>query len=125
MLQARFHALKSTDQATPEQLKNVAQDFEGVLIEKLMQEMQKTVPESELFSGAGMEQIQSMFWSFLSEEVSRNGGIGLAQSLYRDLCRSAGVNPDQAAAAGTAATRTRVAKFVQTASETTPQAERK
>jgi len=90
-----------------------------------MQEMQKTGPESELFSGAGMEQIQSMFWSFLSEEVSRNGGIGLAQSLYRDLCRSAGVNPDQAAAAGTAATRTRGAKFVQTASETTPQAERK
>ncbi len=124
MLQARFRALKSTDNATPEQLKKVAQDFEGVLIEKLMQEMKKTIPESEMFSGAGMEQIQDMFWSFLSEEVSQNGGIGLAQGLYRDLCRSAGVNPNEAAAV-TPATRSLVGKFVQTETETNPRMERK
>lgn len=123
LLQARFRALDGSAKTTPEQLKKVARDFEGVLIEKLMQEMQNTIPESELFSSAGMKQIQSMFWSFLSDQVAQNGGIGLAQNLYRDLCRSVGVNPEEATAG--AAARNQVAKFVQTAVETTPQTELK
>lgn len=98
LLQSRFRALEGPAKPTPAQLKRIAQDFEGILLEKLLQEMQNTIPDSELFSSPGMEQMQSLFWSFLSEQVAQNGGIGLAQNLYRDLCRSAGVSPTETAA---------------------------
>ncbi|MBN1554472.1 MAG: rod-binding protein [Phycisphaerae bacterium] len=116
MLEARFRALAGNAKPTAEELKKVARDFEGVFLEKLLQEMQNTIPDSGMFSGAGMKQIKSMFWSFLADQVAQNGGIGLAQSLYRDLCVSAGVDP--AGAAGNSTPRRQVAKFIEAASET-------
>jgi flagellar protein FlgJ len=124
LLQARFHSLQGPNKPTSEQLKQVAQDFEGVLLEKLMQEMQNTIPDSGMFSGPGMKQIQGMFWSFLSEQVAQNGGIGLADSLYRDLCLSAGVDPE-AGAKHVAPPRQTVTKYLDTMSEPTARMELK
>jgi len=123
LLQARFRSLEGKAKPTAEQLKKVAQDFEGVLLEKLLQEMQKTIPDSGMFSSAGMKQIQSMFWSFLSEQVAQNGGIGLARSLYRDLCQSTGVNP-AGAVKTLSPSQSHVAKYLD-AAEPTARMERK
>ena len=58
-----------------------AKDFESVLLNQLMQEMSRTIPDSGLTSSGASKQIQSMFWSFLAEEVADNGGLGL----WRDI----------------------------------------
>jgi Rod binding domain-containing protein len=124
LLLARFRSLEGPAKPTPEQLKKVAQDFEGILLEKLLQEMQNTIPDSGMFSSAGMKQIQSMFWSFLSEQVTQNGGIGLAQNLYRDLCRSAGVDP-AGAVKDVSPSRSHLTKYLDAAAEPTARMELK
>ncbi|MCP4377247.1 MAG: hypothetical protein GY794_13860 [bacterium] len=60
-----------------------AKDFESVLINQLMQEMARTVPDSGLTSSSVSKQIQGMFWSFLSEEVADNGGMGLWKDIQK------------------------------------------
>lgn len=122
LLTARFGSLQGTTRPTAAQLKKVAQDFEGVLLEKLMQEMQNTVPDAGMFNSAGRKQIQGMFWSFLSQKVAEGGGIGLARSLYRDLCLSAGVDPAGTTDA-TPPSRKHAAKFMDTATEPVPRME--
>ena len=68
-----------------------AKDFESVLLNQLMQEMSRTIPESGLVNSSASKQIQSMFWSFLAEEVSDNGGMGL----WRDIQKYC-TGPEQA-----------------------------
>lgn len=98
LVQQRLVALRQNGNPTRAEFKKVAQDFEALLIEKLMQEMQNTIPDFGMFSSAGMKQIKSMFWSFLSEQVAQNGGMGLGDDLYRDFCQAAGLDPTPDAA---------------------------
>jgi len=58
-----------------------AKDFESVLIHQLMQEMSRTIPDSELTGSGASKQMQGIFWSFLAEEVADSGGLGL----WRDI----------------------------------------
>ena len=62
-------------------MEQAAKDFESVLLHQLMQEMSRTIPDSELTSSGVSKQIKSIFWSFLAEGVADNGGIGL----WRDI----------------------------------------
>jgi Rod binding domain-containing protein len=62
-------------------MEKAAKDFESVLLHQLLQEMSRTIPESGLTSSGASKQIQSIFWSFLAEEVADNGGLGL----WRDI----------------------------------------
>jgi len=63
----------------------VAKDFEAVLLNKLMEAMQATVPESGLLEDGTSKQVQSIFWSYLSQNVADKGGMGLWKDLYRQL----------------------------------------
>jgi len=78
-------------------LAGAARDFESVLLHKLMEEMRRTVPESGLLGGGGVsQQVQGMFWYYLSQEMAQSGGIGL----WKGLCEqfTAGAAPERAAA---------------------------
>ena len=70
-------------------VEKLAKDFEGVLLNKLMDEMQKTIPDSGLLSSPATKQMKGMFWMFLSQSLADNGGIGLAKQLTRDFKRMA------------------------------------
>jgi Rod binding domain-containing protein len=96
-LGAQYMALQGNADVQPEQLREMANDFEAVLVGKLMDEMKRTVNESALFESPASRQINDMFWSYLSEEVGRSGSLGLADQLYQDFCRQAGVDPSTAA----------------------------
>lgn len=80
--------------AEAKKLKELANDFESVMVHKLMQEMQNSIPESGLFNDSATKQYQSMFWMFLSKQVSGQGGIGLADQLYKDFCKHADIDPE-------------------------------
>lgn len=62
-----------------------AKDFESVLLNKVMEEMQRTVDKSDLLDSASTEQTQSMFWMFLSQDLAAKGGLGLWKDVYRQM----------------------------------------
>ena len=73
----------------------VAKDFEAVLLNKLMEAMQATIPESGLVEDGTSKQVQSIFWSYLSQDAADKGGMGLWKDIYRQLApeRGMGVSP--------------------------------
>jgi Rod binding domain-containing protein len=64
---------------------DAAKKFEAVLINRLTQEMKRTIPDSGLLSSAATDQFQDLFWNQLSDEIGRKGGLGLAQQIYNQM----------------------------------------
>ena len=77
--------LDTDDQAT----RQVARDFESILMTKLVDAMSRTVPNSGLFDDGVTRQIKGMFWSFLAQDVGQRGGMGMWQEIYRQIRSSA------------------------------------
>jgi len=70
------------------ELQKAAQDFEAVLLNMVIKAMWKTIPESGLFEKNNSTQIyEGLMHSSLSEEMARNGGMGIAKVLYQQLSR--------------------------------------
>lgn len=73
---------------SPHELKKATQDFEAVLINMVIKAMWKTIPKSGLFEKNSSTQIyEGLMHSALSEEMARNGGMGIAKVLYQQLSR--------------------------------------
>lgn len=81
-------------------LDKVARDFESIFVHRLMEEMRRTVPESGLLESGTSDQMQSLFWFHLAQDVGTKGGLGLAQQLARQLKQAAG-SPDAPATEAT------------------------
>ncbi len=60
-----------------------AKDFESVLLQRLLGEMRRTIPESGLMSNGISKQVEDIFWLYLAQEMADKGGIGLWKELYR------------------------------------------
>lgn len=71
--------------AENDQKKKIAKDFEGVLLNKLMDEMQNSVPESGLLEDETSKQTRSLFWMYLAEDVASKGGFGLWKQIYEQI----------------------------------------
>jgi len=87
---AKFVELCAAKGRDPKELEKAAKDFESVLLHKLMEEMARTVPESDMLNSGVSKQIQSIFWFYLAQEVADGGGLGL----WRDIRRYA-ASPSQ------------------------------
>ncbi len=66
-----------------------AKDFESVLLYKLMEEMSRTVPESDLFSSGTTKQVEGIFWFYLAQEVAKQGGLGVWRGIYKEMMGTA------------------------------------
>lgn len=93
MLTGRAKALQAQSQDAAH-LDEAAKGFESVLLNILMNEMQNTIPESDFLSDGTSRQVQGMFWQFLSEEMSNQGGIGLAKQFREQFARMADPQPE-------------------------------
>ncbi len=83
-----INGLKKKDPKTAEEIQKAAQDFEAVLLNMVLKAMWKTVPKSELFEKNSANHIyEGMMHSSLSEEMARNGGMGIAKVLARQLTK--------------------------------------
>ncbi|KXG77974.1 Peptidoglycan hydrolase FlgJ [Fervidicola ferrireducens] len=70
------------------ELKKACQQFEAIFLRYLLKEMRKTVPNGGLFGNSlSFNIFQSLYDDALSEELSRNKGIGIAEELYRQLSK--------------------------------------
>jgi len=76
------------------EIQKVARDFESVLLQKVMEEMHRTVPDSGgAFESGTTEQVWSLFWFYLAQDAADKGGLGLWKELARELSRAAAENP--------------------------------
>lgn len=82
--------IKQKDVKSKEELKKVCQEFEAIFLNQLLKSMRDTVPDSGFFhKGVSFNIIQSMHDEALADEISKSGGIGLAQQLYDQLSQYA------------------------------------
>ena len=72
-----------------EAARQVARDFESILMTKLVEAMSQTIPDSGLFDDGITKQVKSMFWSFLGQDVGERGGMGVWQEIYEQIRTSA------------------------------------
>ncbi len=71
-----------------QELKKACQQFESIFLNYMLKSMRATVPDGGLFEkGVTFDIVQSMHDVALAEEISQNGGIGLAQQLYEQLSK--------------------------------------
>jgi Rod binding domain-containing protein len=63
-----------------------AKDFEGLLLYTLLKQMWSTVPKSPYFdSGLSTQFYREMYLDEVAKRVADSGGIGIAQSIEREL----------------------------------------
>ena len=84
----------SLNGASEEEKEKIAKDFESVLLNKLLGEMQNSIGDWGLEKSGPFKQVQGIFYMFLARDVAGNGGIGLWKDIYGFLN-----NSDQAKAA--------------------------
>jgi murein DD-endopeptidase MepM/ murein hydrolase activator NlpD len=74
-------------------VREVATEFEGLLMNELLKTMRKTVPESPFFGGFSNDVFTSMLDEQLSRESARGGALGLTGILERQLGGSSAGSP--------------------------------
>ena len=71
--------------AAAKDAEKAAKDFESVLLHKLMESMQRTIPDSGLLDSGITKQIQGIFWFYLAQEMADAGGVGLWRDIYQQM----------------------------------------
>lgn len=80
---------KHLDPAQKEKkLRESCEGFESIFIQKMWEEMRKTLPKSTLLHGKEEQFWQGMYDQELAKKMTSAGGIGLADMMYAQLSRS-------------------------------------
>jgi Rod binding domain-containing protein len=66
-------------------IEKTSKDFESVLLYQMLAEMRRSVDDAGLLEDSGNEQVQSMFWYGMAQELSAKGGLGLWRQLSRQM----------------------------------------
>lgn len=87
-LQAEFKNPKSSD---AKKLKEAAQQFEGIFIKQLLDQMDKTIERGEMFhGGSGEEMFRGMLNDAISTSISTRlggSGFGIAENIYQQMAQ--------------------------------------
>ncbi len=75
--------------AAAKDAEKAAKGFESVLLHKLMESMQRTIPDSGLLNNGITKQIQGIFWFYLAQEMADAGGVGLWRDIYQQMTNQA------------------------------------
>ena len=68
-----------------ESTEEAAKQFEGLMLQLMIKEMRKTLPEGGLFSGSDMEIYQDLLDQSIAENIAGGGGFGLAEQIAASL----------------------------------------
>lgn len=94
---AGLHRLKVQSKEDPSgALHEVAKQFESVFVSMMMKAMRNTLPKDGLFASNELENYQEMFDQQLSLDLSRKGGLGLADLISRQLSMAQGFGGEPA-----------------------------
>ncbi len=82
------------DVRSDEKKRQVAHDFESVLLTRLFDQVQQSMGKWDLEEDGTSQQVRGLFWFYLAREVGDQGGVGLWKDIYRQLQQLDGVpNP--------------------------------
>lgn len=77
---------KGTQAGTQDQLRAMAEEFEQIFLQSMLSTMMEgTTPEAPFNGGAGEQQWQGFLTNEYAGALSKGGGVGLADAIYRDL----------------------------------------
>ena len=88
---AKLHSGK-VGETSEEEKKQIAKDFESVLLHKLFNEMKNTIGDWGFDEDVASEQIQGIFWLYMAQHIADNGGLGMWKDIYRFLTTSGQTN---------------------------------
>jgi Rod binding domain-containing protein len=71
------------DGVSEERKKQIAKDFESVLISKLLDEMKNTIGDWGFDKDETSKQVQGIFWLYLARDIANNGGFGMWKDIYQ------------------------------------------
>ena len=87
--QVQTEKLKSTKEQ--KDLQNACADFESVLLNYMFQAMKKTVGDGGLFGDSFRKDMyESLFFEKISQKIAESRGVGIGESLYRQLSTKTG-----------------------------------
>ena len=74
----------ATPNSRSQKLTKVAQEFEGILLSSLLDEIQKgTLDPSQSSLGAGSETLRSLGTQAVAQALAQRGGLGIAKMIVR------------------------------------------
>jgi Rod binding domain-containing protein len=79
------HVAQVAEQDHSQAIRGAAQQFEALLLTQLMSTMRRTIPQGMMGSGYDSQVFTSMFDQAMSDQMSRGGGVGLADIIARQL----------------------------------------
>lgn len=98
--QARATAQNSRIQAsTPfeKKARETAESFEAIFLSQILKSMSAGLKSDGQFGGGQAEEVfQDLLSEQMATQISRNGGIGLSDSVYREILRTQEVDPTDA-----------------------------
>ena len=92
-------------------IEKVSRDFESIFLHKLLTSMRKTVPKSGLLDSFATDMYQSMMDEEISNDMSKNKGMGMGEMIYNDLSNINRVNRGQAIQSTYTASKSKPAGF--------------
>ena len=104
-MQPKQMSLIKPDTKDNKKLLNACQEFEAIFVKQLLKEMRKTVPKDGVIPENNESSLyKSMFDDEIANNISKQGSLGLAESLYeqiRDRSNDKKIKPDGVEVNGT------------------------
>ncbi len=83
-----IHTAQSVAQGDNPAMRKAAEDFEAVFLTQMIKPMFDTLPTDTMFGGGQAENIyRGLMVEEFGKSVAKNGGIGIADSVYRELLK--------------------------------------
>lgn len=79
------HAAPQPTRLTEQKLKEVAQEFEAILIASILKEARPSGQAGPIASGLSHDLYQQLFTDEIAKAIARSGGIGVGRMLERQL----------------------------------------
>ncbi len=80
------------EDASDEKKKQVAKDFESLLLNNLFDQMKNTIGEWGFDKDGASNQIDGIFWLYLARDMADKGGIGLWKDIYNSMTNEEHLN---------------------------------
>lgn len=73
------------DNASEDKKKQVAKDFESLLLNNLLSQMKDTIGNWGFEKDSVSSQVDGIFWLYLARDMADKGGIGLWKDIYNSM----------------------------------------
>jgi Rod binding domain-containing protein len=85
----------SLNNISDEKKEKIAKDFESIFLNRLLEEMKKSIVDWGQEKDAASKQTEGIFWLYLGQDLAKNGGLGLWKDIHQFLFKTEQTNTEQ------------------------------